>query len=153
MLQAIKDLFERCLTTESTAKLNQASLDQRLQLATAALLIEMMHADFEISPAEQQAVVAALQEAYQLDASALQGIVELAEQEKHRATELFGFTNLINQHYNDAQKKEVLRLLWKVAYADRHFDQHEIHLIRKIADLLYVPREIAMGLRVSVTDK
>lgn len=147
MLQTMKQFFDRCLNPTPADEANTFPLEKRLQLATAALLIEMMHADFAIDAEEEQALVAALHKAYQLNDDELDEILRLAHQEKQTATELFSFTHLINQHYSDAQKKEVIRLLWQVASADNVIDKHEVHLIRKIADLLYVPREIAMGLR------
>jgi len=32
----------------------------------------------------------------------------------------------------------VVRLLWDVVFADARIDQYEEHLVRKVADLLYV---------------
>ena len=125
-------------------------MEQRLQLATAALMIEMMHADYNVSEQEESAIIAALKTAYHLSDSDLDDIIQLAHEEKREATSLYGFTSLINEHYSQQQKLEVIRLLWEIAYADQHFDKHELHLMRKISDLLYVPREIAMGIRDSI---
>lgn len=147
MLQTMKQFFDRCLNPEPQDDATSLPLEKRLQLATAALLIEMMHADFDIDAEEEKAMVAALRKAYQLSDEELDDILRLAHEEKQAATELFSFTHLINKHYSAAQKKEVIRLLWQVANADNLIDKHEVHLIRKVADLLYVPREIAMGLR------
>ena len=36
------------------------------------------------------------------------------------------------------QKKEVLNSVWAIAFADGEMDKHEEHLIRRIADLLYL---------------
>ena len=38
-----------------------------------------------------------------------------------------------------AEKQRVVEMLWQVALADRRLDKHEDHLVRRIAELLYVP--------------
>ncbi len=147
MIEAIKEMFYRCLSPEQDRQSSDKPLEQRLQLATAALLVEMMHADFEATEEERHSMIQALQKGYQLDQQELDQLIHLAEQEQQEATSLYGFTKLINDHYSEAQKLEIIRLLWQVAYADQHYDEHELHLMRKIADLLYIPREVAMGIR------
>jgi uncharacterized tellurite resistance protein B-like protein len=51
-----------------------------------------------------------------------------------------------------AQKTTVVEMLWRVAAADGRIDPHEELLVRKVADLLYLPqaawvkaREAALG--------
>ena len=36
------------------------------------------------------------------------------------------------------KKKEILNSVWAIAFADGQMDKHEEHLIRRIADLLYL---------------
>ena len=146
MIDTIKTFFSQCLSVSTESESN-IPLEDRLQLATAALLIEMVHADFDVSEDEESALIEAMRKGYNLDDEKLEEIVTLAHQEKRDATSLYSFTRLINDHYSEQQKLEVIRLLWKVAYADQHFDKHELHLMRKISDLLYIPREVAMGMR------
>jgi uncharacterized tellurite resistance protein B-like protein len=112
---------------------------QRLQLATAALLIEMTQADFTVTDAERAAVDRSLQEHFGLDAAATRQLVELAELEVKTSASLFQFTHLIDKHFTLEQKIAVIELLWRVAYADLAKDMHEEHLVRKVADLLHVP--------------
>lgn len=113
--------------------------EQRLQLATAALLIEMTQADFTVTAAERAAVDRSLQEHFGLDAAATRQLVELAEMEVKTSASLFQFTHLIDKHFTLEQKIAVIELLWRVAYADLAKDMHEEHLVRKVADLLHVP--------------
>jgi uncharacterized tellurite resistance protein B-like protein len=37
------------------------------------------------------------------------------------------------------ERARIVGMLWKVSSADGHIDAHEEHLVRKVADLLYVP--------------
>ena len=41
-----------------------------------------------------------------------------------------------SSHFNEL--KEVLNSVWSIAFADGEMDKHEEHLIRRIADLLYL---------------
>ena len=47
-------------------------------------------------------------------------------------------TRLMNQHYDHAMKRRVIQMMWQLVYADGDKDHYEEHLIRQVADLLYV---------------
>ncbi len=110
-----------------------------IELACAALLIELIYADYNKDPAEISAAKAALQQTFALQESALQELLELAEQEKHDVVSVYPFTSVINEQFGAREKVQIIAMLWRVAYADGHLDKFEEHYIRKIADLLYVP--------------
>lgn len=126
---------------------NLAPLDKRLQLATCALLLEMSKSDYSVTEAETDAILDALTEAYKINSEELAMLKSAAEDELENSTSLRNFTSLINEHYSTQQKEEIIKLLWQVAHADGVIDKHESHLIRSVADLLYIPREHAMSLR------
>ena len=44
----------------------------------------------------------------------------------------------MNDQFTQAQKIQVVELMWQVAYADGVLDENEHHLISKIAGLLHV---------------
>jgi uncharacterized tellurite resistance protein B-like protein len=64
--------------------------------------------------------------------------VSLAEEAAHHATSDYEFTSLINKGFTPEQKVKVVEHLWEVAFADRELHKYEEHLVRRIADLLYV---------------
>jgi uncharacterized tellurite resistance protein B-like protein len=66
-------------------------------------------------------------------------LLEMAEAERVESTDYFQFTSLINGAYAPEQKIELVALLWRVAYANEALHSHEEYLVRKVADLLYVP--------------
>ena len=43
--------------------------------------------------------------------------------------------------------------MWEVAYADGHIDRYEEHLIRKVADLLYLSHVDFIKSKVNARDK
>ncbi len=109
-----------------------------LQIATAALLLEMMRMDNELKDEERQAIATTLQAQFNLDASQIETLMALAAQEAREATDYYQFTSLINRHCDYAKKVRIIENLWHVAMIDGHLDAHELHLMRKLADLLYI---------------
>ena len=138
MLDSIKRFFDANVTAATQAS-NPADQERAYQLATAALLIEMTRADHDVKSAERSAVTQAVQRAFGLDTSQTEELVALAEQEADAATSLYEFTRLINRHFDAKQKEHIVELLWHVALADGEIDKYEDHLVRKVADLIYVP--------------
>ena len=110
-----------------------------MQLASAALLIELSRADYTRDSREQQAIETALKKTFELDEQQLSTLIELAEEENNEATSLYQFTSLIKDNYSAEQRFELVKLLWQVAIADGEISKYEDHLIRKIADLIYLP--------------
>lgn len=140
MLRTVREFFEKNVA----GSIEDRSEDKRehaYQLATAALLMEISRADREIDSDERNAVVRAVQNVFELDAKETQTLVELAEEEAENSTSLYEFTRLINDNFDHGQKQHVVEMLWQVAFADGHADEYEVHLIRRIADLIHVPHK------------
>ena len=138
MIKSIKRFFDANLTAASEAS-NAAEQEHAYHLATAALLIEMTRADHEVKGIEREAVAHAVQRALELTSSETEELLALAEKEADNATSLYEFTRLINRHFDPKQKEHFVELLWHVALADGELDKYEEHLVRKVADLTYVP--------------
>ena len=138
MFASIKRFFDANLTAATQAR-NPVDRERAYQLATAALLIEMTRADHDVKSVERNAVTQAVQRAFDLDGSQTEELLALAEQEADTATSLYEFTRLINRHFDAKQKEHIVELLWHVAVADGEIDKYEDHLVRKVADLIYVP--------------
>ena len=136
MLKAIKQFFEESISPES-----QGDIEHRLKLATAALFIEMMQQDGKKADGEEDTVKRVLQTKFALSKTETDELFELAHEEARQAVDFYQFTNLIHQHFPMEKKIKILEYLWTIAYADNHLDAHEEHMIRRIADLLYVSHQ------------
>jgi uncharacterized tellurite resistance protein B-like protein len=134
MLNSIRSFFDRHIAASSPA-------DERhsIQLATAALLVEMARIDSATTEAERNAVLRAVHDKFELPAEEAEALIDLAEGEMKQATDYFQFTSLVNRHFTQEQKLRVIELMWRVAYADEELSAHENHLMRKIGDLLHIP--------------
>jgi len=149
MLVSIKQFFSSHL--EIGAKDAALSQQEMIHLATAALLIEVTKADFELSKLESDKVVETLRSTFKLDAMTLDALLKLAEEEVHQASSLYQFTRLINDYYEYEQKLRLIESMWEVAFADGDLDKYEEHLIRKVAELIYVAHKDFIRLKLAAS--
>lgn len=148
MLPKIKQFFESHFIAESSS--SELDSEHSLRLAMASLMVEVAESDYHDSPEERDMLENLVKQSFDLDQEEANELIELARQEHAESTDYFQFTSLINQNYSAAQRVELIENLWKVAFADKVLDKHEIHVIRRIADLIHVPHSdfIASKLRV-----
>lgn len=140
MLTSISAFFQKHLATDTP---NTPAADaHRARLAAASLLVEVVHSDHDVSAAERDAVLAGVTRKFALTPAEAADLLALAETQAKTATDLHQFTSLINQQFDEGQKVRLIEELWRVAYADGTLHHHEEHLIRKVADLIYVPHRV-----------
>lgn len=133
MITALKSLF--ILPAGDTPEEHR----HRVHLASAALLIETARADFTQDAEEEAALEYLLCKSLSLPQDEVHALIEQASRRLDAATSLYEFTRVINDHYGPAEKLELITAMWQVAYADGDLDKYEEHLIRQVAELVYVP--------------
>jgi uncharacterized tellurite resistance protein B-like protein len=146
---SLKDWFNRRL---GTAEGSDSGFDGGLDLAVAALLVEVLRADYDVSAAERRQVAESVSRLLGLEAA--QGAALVAEAERHidQSHDLYQFTSQINRAYSEAEKARLLEALWRVARADETVHKYEEHLIRRIADLLHVPHSGFIAAKLRATE-
>ena len=138
MISAIRTFFEqKILAPEETAGSHG---ERAVQLATAALLVEMTRSDFEVQPEERVAVETAMTELLHLPPEEAAEVLSLAEKRVDDSVSLFEFTSLVHDRFSPERKLEVVEHLWRVAFADGRLADHELHMMRKVQRLLHIPR-------------
>lgn len=133
MLNHVKSFFARHIDEPAGSDPEHA-----LQIATAALLIEISRADAEVARAEENAILKAIEEVFALNEAETAELIVLAEDKVDHAVSFFEFTQLIDTRFSQQEKVHLVELLWRVAYSDSRIDHYEEHYIRKITDLLHV---------------
>lgn len=120
-----------------------------VNLAVAALLVEILRADYATTADERAQVMGSIRHLLGLDHGACEELLGLAERSIDEAHDLYQFTSEINRSWSAEDKSRLLEQLWRVAQADATVHKYEEHLIRRIADLLHVPHRefIAAKLR------
>lgn len=152
MIQAIRRFFDANILGSANADDHQIQ-QSALQLATAALLVEMTRADAVVKDEERAAVDQALRALFKIDETQVRDLVALAEQEVAESSSLFQFTNLIDKQFRYEQKVAVVEMMWRVAFSDTYKDQYEEYLVRKVADLLHVAHRDFIRARHRVEDE
>lgn len=148
MLARVKQFFELQLAPEQAEDSEQA-----VRLAACALLFEMVKADYQVNDSELQAMREAIKRVANIDDSAADSLIAIAQSESDSATSLYQFSHLINGNYSPAQKYKLLEALWQIAYADGQVDKYEEHYLRKISELLYIPHSEFIQAKLAVLDK
>ena len=135
MLATIQDLFRKYAQEQPFDR------EQALQTATVALLMEVARADHTVKDEERQAIERIIERYYAVSAERAREIAAAAESHADDMTSLYPVTRLITSECSVEERIAIVRLLWEVTFADGHVDKHEEHLVRKVADLLYVPHK------------
>lgn len=112
-----------------------------LRLAAALLLVEVAKADYSIEAAEEDRLFELLQQQFKLAEDELTELRRLAEDEAEISISLHRHLDLLNSAYSPEQKISLLKMMWQMAYADGDLHRYEEHLIRRVADLLYIPHK------------
>jgi uncharacterized tellurite resistance protein B-like protein len=131
MLKALARLFE--------APAEDAPADEHHHLAAAILLFEVAKSDHQVDASELQRLEQVLRAQWQLDDQALAELVEVASREADLSASLHEQVDVINRGFSPSQKYDLLLGLWQVACSDGGIHHYEEHLVRRIADLLYIP--------------
>lgn len=147
MLGKIKNM----LLGDVAYKDTEADSDERQQLALASLLVEMARADFDESQEEHNRIIDLLSTHFELSSAESLKLLNRAREANNKAVCLFDFTRALHQSLDAEQKLEVISLLWQVALADTKLDKYEDYLVRKVADLLYVPHSDVVRIKHEVS--
>ena len=125
-----------------------------LDLATAALLLELARSDFSESPEEIEAIRHLLERRFGLKGEPLDKLIQEAQRRADQAVSLHEFTHRLNRELAEEDKLAIVEMLWHVSHADGRIDKHEEHLVQRIAGLLHVSDRdrVRMRLKVVVGD-
>lgn len=144
MLKTIKQFFDDQLSPKG------GSIPGRhtLEVAAAALLFEVSRANHDTKDGERQVITELIKRQFHLEENEATTLISLAEEEVHHATSLHQFVSLINENWTEQQRLRLVEHMWQVAYADQHLNDHEVHLMRKIQRLLYIPHKKFIGAKL-----
>ena len=112
--------------------------DRLVPLAAATLLIEVAWADHDIADEELEMVKLALESQFDLSAEEVAQLIEESRGAHEDSVGLYSFTRTLVEAWDEPRRFELIVMLWRLALADEKIDRFEEHMIRKIAELLYV---------------
>lgn len=148
MLDKLKQLLQRELLDDNDTD-DAAHLS--VKLAAAALMIEVIAADYHFKDEERDMLLSILQKRFSLDKAAAESLLAEAEKAHKSATDYFAFTSEINHRYSQKKKVELIHILWQLANADQEIHQIEQHVIRRISNLLHVEHSDYIAAKLAAT--
>ena len=101
---------------------------------------------------EKQSLKESLIQTYGIEESQIQEIIDDAQLTVNESTSLYGYTRIVNDEFEYNDKLDLLRNLWKVAYADDNLDKYEEHLLRKISDLIHISHSDYINIKLEIRD-
>ena len=148
MIKALEALFKHLSTSQTAEPLSA----QQLNLATAALLVEVATIDQDFDNSERQALITLLVKHCHIPLAEAESLAQEGQQASQQSASLYEFTQQINRHCSETQKVDLVAGLWAVAYADGTLDKYEEHLIRRIADLLHIRHKDFIQTKIQARD-
>ncbi|MFO7776091.1 MAG: TerB family tellurite resistance protein [Candidatus Hydrogenedentota bacterium] len=131
MLSRILELFH-----DATQDEEQPSTEERVRLATAAILVECARADETFSHSEKEHVIETLRQRFQLPQEEAEELLRESKQSLRESSDLWTFTNALNEALSPDEKTEILEEAWRIIFLDGALHAHEDYLIHKLARLL-----------------
>ena len=150
MLAAIRKFLDEYSLPAADDK---SGAEDELRLAVALLLMDVARADLDISEEERQVARQLLEQIFPVSSEEAQALVDAAQREAERATSLYPFTSRINRECDLEERARIVGMLWRVSRTDGKIDAHEEHLVRKVADLLYVPHSRFIQTKLEQTNE
>lgn len=144
MLKKLKDLFI------SADVAHENDDNKRLQVSLAALLVEIARADFDETAEEDNEITRILVNYFSVSADEAIALLTEAQVATDDSVSLYEFIRTLHASLSAEERLKVIELLWQLALSDKILNKYEDHLVRKIADLMYVPNSDVIRIKNQV---
>jgi len=112
--------------------------EEKLRLAATALLFRALYVDGDARSEEEEQVRLIVTEEFGLAEDGVDALLVEARAAAGNASDLYGWTKIVNAEYSHDEKIYLMEKLWQVILADGRIDHHEHALMRRLAGLIYV---------------
>lgn len=126
---------------------------RKLEVATAALFVEMAKADGEFTIEERNKIIKVMKNTFDLDKECVQDLIELSEEKIKESISLYEFTSIINEKFSNDEKFALMKNLWKLIYIDENLNMYEDHLAKKIGGMLNLDRQKIIEAKLIVKEE
>lgn len=127
------------MTGSETAEQRVEREARELRQAVATLLYETARVDHEVKDEDLDVAADCLRELFSFSPEQARSLLADVAHLHQRPTSYHPLTKVVNAQFNAEQKHRLVEYMWRVVHADAEIDKYEDHLVRKIAELLYVP--------------
>ena len=140
MFNKLKEYFsgEGDLTVDKQG----APTARELKVAAGVILLHVAGADDDYAPEEVHATFRSLEKAFDTDEDAVYGLLQEADKLRECKDKIDGFIDIINENFDDSQKKTLFGMLWQVVIADGKVDKFEKRYANQIQARLKLSDEL-----------
>ena len=139
-MKSISDFFKD-ITSNKKTNIKPNSLESfkdEMVLSICVLLIEVSKSDDDYDDSEKEKIIDLLKKKFSLNDNQIDTLMIMADKKNDEIVSLHELTANLNKEYTYSEKKNVIKMLWDIAYSDGRIDKYEDYTIRKISDLLYI---------------
>lgn len=145
MLGSFKKIFDGSKREESAE-----DREFKLKVATSVILLEAATADSHFSQEEQDKIVEILKSRFQMNDESVKELIHESKQERKESTDLWYFTNLINDNLDNGEKYNLMEEVWEVIYSDGTLDKFENYIAHKLLSMLNLDHSKFIELKMKV---
>ena len=109
-----------------------------MELTAAVLAYEIARSDGEISDDELTVLMQEVEKVSSKVGKDKYEVFKIIEIYSKDSVSFYEFIEDINNNYSKQQKIQLLKFMWKTAYADGKLDVDEERLVRRVADLIKI---------------
>lgn len=126
------------------------SRSKKLQVATAALLVEIAEADGDFSDDERKRIIDLMKDEFNLDDEFVNELLNFSGQKVKESVSVYEFTSAINESFSQHEKLDLIKNLWRIIYQDGRLDSHEDQLIKIIGSTMNLKHRDVIGAKLYV---
>jgi uncharacterized tellurite resistance protein B-like protein len=119
------------------------------KLAVAALLVHLSAIDGAMKPEEREATKGALMDFYGLGEDEVEKLIAEAARHDAESVDFYRFTSALSS-LPEADKLEIIRMMWQVVFADKKNHELEDNMVWRIAELIHVSARDRTTLRAQM---
>lgn len=108
------------------------------RLACAAVLARAAQLDGRLDAGEEAAMLRLMTERFSIDETAAREILDEAVDDLDASNDIYRYTKVLRDAFDEAERIDLMEMLWEVAYADGTLHELEAQLMRRMAGLLFV---------------
>lgn len=148
MLGVFKNLFDGSKKAESAE-----DRELKLKVSTCVILLEAATSDSNFSSEEQEKIIQILKSRFQMDDSSVKELIDKSTAERESHTDLWYFTNLINNNLDNEEKYKLMESVWEVVYSDGTLDKFENYIAHKLLKMLNLDHSRFIELKLKVKNE
>ena len=109
-----------------------------IELTASVLAYELARSDGSITQDELSILMSEIEKVAEKVGKEKEEIFKIIKIYSKESVSFYEFVEDINQNYSKQEKLNLLKLMWKTAYADKKLDVDEEKLIRRLANLINI---------------